>query len=54
MRDIHFGYSQTDLNLCDPASHFYKAYDTSFNLSSNYALIHLESQTPNVIKDLYM
>ena len=28
MRDIHFGYSEEDLNLCNPESHFYRFKDT--------------------------
>lgn len=53
MRDIHFGTTTTDLNLCNPETHYYhfnspdpKTFD------SNKTSLILTSNTPNVIRDL--
>lgn len=54
MRDIHFGYTAEDLNLCSPESHFYRFNDTIpySTLDTNKATILMTSQTPNVMRDL--
>lgn len=34
MRDIHFGYTEEDLNLCNPETHFYR-----FDNSTPYSIL---------------
>jgi hypothetical protein len=54
MRDIHFGNTEEDLNLCDPESHFYRFDDKLpfSTLDTNKATIVMTSLTPNVMRDL--
>ena len=54
MRDIHFGTTAQDLNLCAPESHFYRFNDTIpySSLDTNKFSVLMTSQTPNVMRDL--
>lgn len=54
MRDIHFGYTGEDLNLCNPESHFYRFESSlpSSVLNANNVSVTLTSQTPHVMRDL--
>jgi len=54
MRDIHFGFTGEDLNLCNPETHFYRWNETLpySTLDTNKAEILMTSQTPGVMRDL--
>jgi len=54
MRDIHFGYTEEDLNLCNPETHFYRFNDTLpfSTLDTNKVSVVMTSQTPKVMRDL--
>ena len=57
MRDIHFGNSKKDLNLCNPSSNFYRVDDIAkikANLNSNTTSFDLSSKTPDAVKDITM
>lgn len=53
MRDIHFGQTGKDINICSPSANFYRTKDGQLpDLSRNTVSVVIESLTPHAARDL--
>lgn len=53
MRDIHFGQTGKDINICSPSANFYRTKDGQLpDLSKNTVSVDIESLTPHAARDL--
>ena len=53
MRDIHFGQTGKDINVCEPSTNYYRTKDGQLpDLSKNTVSVDIESLTPDAARDL--
>ena len=52
LRDIYFGDSSKDINMCDPTANYYKFKGADIDLSSSHATTTLTNNKPGALQDL--